>query len=360
MDPPAFRPLANPARPGSQRPASASRTGTVCLGLFLALPLLCAAAQAQQPILDVHVHALPVDAQGPPPLGMCTPIPDFPAWDPARPYAETFLTLFKSPPCADPVWSPETDDEVLSQTVDAMERLNVIGVLSGPAEYVARWRAAAPERFIAGLTFQIGNDMPPVDELRAMHERGDLAVLGEVTNPYIGIAPDDPRMAPYWALAEELDIPVAIHVGPGPPGVAYLGSTGYAAHLHSALTMEEILFRHPRLRVYLMHAGYPMIDDLLAVLYTHPQVYVDVGVIVYSQPRDAFYRYLRSIVEAGFGKRVMFGSDQMVWPGVIERAVAVIEEAPFLDPEQKRDILYHNAARFLRLSEDEIARHHGR
>ena len=107
-----------------------------------------------------------------------------------------------------------------------------------------------------------------------------------------------------------------------------------------------------------MHAGFPMLDDLLAVLYAHPQVYVDVGVIVYTQPRPAFYRYLRGIVEAGFGNRVMFGSDQMVWPGVIERSIAVIEEAPFLDEAAKRDVLYHNAARFLRLGKDEIARHH--
>jgi predicted TIM-barrel fold metal-dependent hydrolase len=67
---------------------------------------------------------------------------------------------------------------------------------------------------------------------------------------------------------------------------------------------------------------------------------------------------LRGIVEAGFGKRVMFGPDQMVWPGVIERAIAAVEDAPFLNEEQKRDILYNNAARFLRLSEAEIERHH--
>ena len=56
----------------------------------------------------------------------------------------------------------------------------------------------------------------------------------------------------------------------------------------------------------------------------------------------------------------MFGSDQMVWPGVIERSIAVIEEAPFLSEAVKRDIFYHNAARFLRLGEDETARHHKR
>ena len=49
------------------------------------------------------------------------------------------------------------------------------------------------------------------------------------------------------------------------------------------------------------------LDDLLAVLYAHPQVYVDVGVIAWILPRAAFYRHLRGIVEAGFGNRVMSG-----------------------------------------------------
>jgi predicted TIM-barrel fold metal-dependent hydrolase len=29
--------------------------------------------------------------------------------------------------------------------------------------------------------------------------------------------------------------------------------------------MEEVLVKHPRLRVNLMHAGYPLLDDLLAL-----------------------------------------------------------------------------------------------
>ena len=51
--------------------------------------------------------------------------------------------------------------------------------------------------------------------------------------------------------------------------------------------------RHPRLRVYIMHAGYPLIDDLRALLFTHPQVYVDISSIVYTEPRPSFYRYLQ-------------------------------------------------------------------
>jgi uncharacterized protein len=332
--------------------------------LCLALCLLPASAAAQQrlPILDMHLHALAADQQGPPPLAMCTPMP-VPAWDPSRPWGETFMALQETPPCPDPVWSPETDEELLAQTIEVMDRLNIIGVVSGPEpQRVATWDAAAPGRVIPGLVFEFqdaaANFSP--DSLRRLHAAGRLAVLGEVVNQYAGVAPDDERMEPYWALAEELDIPVGIHIGPGPPGAIYLGFQGYRARLHSPLTLEEVLGRHPRLRVYIMHAGYPMLDDLLAVLYAHPQVHVGVGLIVYHRPRQEFYRYLRTIVEAGFGDRVMFGSDQMVWPGVIERAVAVIENAPFLSEEQKRDILYNNAARFLRLADEEIAQHHGR
>lgn len=64
------------------------------------------------------------------------------------------------------------------------------------------------------------------------------------------------------------------------------------------------------------------------------------------------------MIDAGDGKRIMFGSDQIFWPDAIGKAIETIEKAPFLDEGQKRDILYNNAARFLRLSDADIARDH--
>ena len=330
------------------------------MGAILAALLLLpveAVAQTPAPVLDMHLHALAADDQGPPPLAMCTPIAEFPAWDPATPYGQTFMGLMKSPPCRDPIWSPTTDEEVMRRTIEVVERRNVYGMLSGPPARVATWMNEAPGRFIPGLGFNAVGPTVSVDSLRSLVESGRVEVLAEVGNQYSGLAPDDERMAPFWALAEELDIPVGIHVGPGPPGVIYLGASRYRARLHSALTMEPVLARHPRLRVYLMHAGFPLIDDLLVLLYAHPQVYVDIGVIVYTRPD--FDIYLKRIVDAGHANRVMFGSDQMVWPETIDRAIDRIQAADYLTPQQKRDILYNNAARFLRLPEEEIRRHHG-
>ncbi len=270
------------------------------------------------------------------------------------------MTFTTEMPCDEPLWSPRTDDELRDQTIEVATRLNVYGVLSGPTRRVSEWQEEAPGRFLAGLGFRIRPGAPSPDSVRALFRSGALQVLAEVTNQYEGIAPSDPRMAPYWALAEDLEMPVGIHMGPGPPGAGYLGTPQYRAALSSALLLEDVLIRHPNLRLYVMHAGYPLLDDMLALLYAYPQVHVEVGVVVFTRPREDFYRYLRALIDAGFGDRVMFGSDHMNWPGAIERAIDVIREAPFLSASQKRAILYENAARFLRLSTEDRARHRGR
>ena len=167
-------------------------------------------------------------------------------------------------------------------------------------------------------------------EVRDALTSGAYRAFGEVSNQYQGSEPSDPAFDPYLAIAEELDIPISIHMGTGPPGAPYLGFRTIAPAAQPAL-IEEALVKHPKLRVSLMHAGWPMLDDLLAAMWTHPQVYVDVGSSA-SGSRAGFHAYLRRIVEAGFGKRVMFGSDQMVWPETIEIAIARIEQAAFLSP----------------------------
>ena len=337
------------------------------------LPLICAAlscmiapqasAQKRLPIIDMHLHARKADYAGADPPPMCTPFEVMPRWNPAQPIDEG-LTFHKDPPCKRPIPAASTDEQVMRDTLAVMNKRNIIGMVSGEPETMALWKAAAPDRIIVGSDLRISAGsqshvaIRTPDELRALHARGLMQVLGEVMAQYEGITPSDPRLEPYWALAESLDIPVGIHLGPGGPGDPYMGSPGYRARNSSPLGLEDVLVRHPRLRVYVMHAGYPMIDDLRALLFTHPQVYVDIASIVYTEPRPAFYRWLQELLEAGYGDRIMFGSDQMIWPGVIEPSIQTIEQAPFLTAAQKRDILYNNAARFLRLSKEEIERHH--
>ena len=321
--------------------------------VLLALLAGPASGQEHRPVIDMHLHALPADHQGPPPLAMCTPM-HFPAWDPAEPYGATFMAMHKQPPCDDPVWSPMTDEELLARTLEVMERRNIVGMLSGTPDRVAAWMQAAPGRFFPGLVFSPGSGAPSPDSLRVLHAAGRLAVLGEVINQYDGIAPDDERMEPYWALAEEFDLPVGIHMGPGPPGAAYEASPVPMKHpdfrmAHGdPMLLEEVLLRHKRLRLWVMHAGWPRRESMMALLYAHPHVYVDTGGLQSDRivPRAGYYRYLQTLVDNGFGRRVMFASD---FPDQIETGIDAIAAADFLSAAQKADILCNNAARFLRL-----------
>jgi predicted TIM-barrel fold metal-dependent hydrolase len=91
---------------------------------------------------------------------------------------------------------------------------------------------------------------------------------------------------------------------------------------------------------------------MIAMLYAHPGLYVDVGGLHNQSlvPRASYYRHLRGLVEAGFGKRIMFGSDFQGQANAA-RAIDAIRAADFLTAEQKADILCGNAQRFLRLPE---------
>ncbi|MCG9973273.1 amidohydrolase family protein [Christiangramia crocea] len=307
------------------------------------------------PVIDMHLHAIPVDMNGPPPVAICAPPTEMPVWDQSKPWGETFVGLAKQPNCENAIWSPETNEELLKQTLERMEENNVYGVTSGP--FLDQYLNRENKRTIPSLFFEIKEGVTPENIKRELAS-GKYRVLGEVVIQYNGISPGDSIFEPYASIAEELDIPMGIHMGPGPPGASYLPPfKNYRAQLDSPLLIEDLLIKHPDLRVYIMHAGWPMIDDMIALLYSHPQVYVGIGVINYAIPRKEFYRYLQRIVEAGFAKRIMFGSDQMVWPDAIKRGIDAIENADFLTEVQKRDILYNNAARFLRLNEDEMKNH---
>ena len=174
--------------------------------------------------------------------------------------------------------------------------------------------------------FNSVTDFPDVAWLRRELEAGHIKAFGELSPQYEGISPQDSRFEPYWQLAEEFDIPVAIHMGPGPPGAAYPSnpvpyrSPAFRMALGDPMLLEEILLHHKRLRLYVMHAGWPRLEPMIALLYAHPNVFVDVAALSAERfiPRASYYTYLRGLVEAGFGKRIMFGSDfpDQFQPGV--------------------------------------------
>ena len=247
---------------------------------------------------------------------------------------------------------PAAKGAYIKDVVAEVKRLNVTAVIFGDPTSVQKWRDAAPGRVIPGTSFngpgQQGKRVE-IDQLRKEFTTNGFKVMGEIGLQYEGISPSDPSVDKYFALAEELDVPVAIHMGTGGSGRGNVTMPKFRGSMGNPLLLEELLARHPKLRVQVMHAGYPMIDNMLTLLQENSHVYVDVAGLVWSYPLKEVNRYIERLVEAGFEDRVMFGTDQMEWPGLMAYSISIIQNADYLTPKEKRDILYNNAARFLRL-----------
>lgn len=305
------------------------------------------------PVIDMHLHALPMD-ELPPGVPACPGDQRLliPTIDPK---AELDFASFVT--CDRPIFAAKDDADLRDRTLAELRRHDVRrAVTEGPL--VAEWRkAAGGDTIIPGLSFSHRDKS--VDALRRLHAAGQLAVLGETGIQYRGLRPDDPRYAPYFALAEELDIPVALHLGEGPPAAArFPGYETYRVDMGQPLLLEDVLRKYPKLRIYVMHYGSPFVEQMIAMMFTYPNLYVDVAMNDWGFPRAQFHDALKRMVDAGLEKRILFGSDQMYWPDAIGEAIKAIETAPFLSAAQKRDILYNNAARFLRLTPAQIAADH--
>lgn len=257
----------------------------------------------------------------------------------------------------------------LRDMLGVMDSLNVrFAVLTGVPDVLFAWNDEIGDRVGVlpsllfpcenGVTvrfgrpcFEDGADWPDLDRLREHIESGRVQALGEITTQFLGLGPSDPLFEPYFALAEEYDLPVFIHMLPGAPGggQAPVHHPNYRTALGNPLLLEEALLKHPGVRVAVVHSGWPMVDEMISMLYQYPQVYAEVGLLHVTRffPRTEYYALLRRLVRAGLGERILFGSD-----AALEEGVSAILEADFLTEQQKRDILCNNAARFLRLDEE--------
>ncbi len=282
------------------------------------------------PIIDMHIHAYGAN------------YPMFGLTCPPTLRGQTFQGV-------------KTAEELKKQVFERFKKYNIVKAVVTDGKL---WNSDAPD-----LILIAGSDKP-IDSLRKQHKNGQLQVIAEMSPFYRGIKADDPSQLPYFKLAEELGIPVGFHVFPGGPNNGFhalperLG--GMRTYNANPLQLEDVIVKFPNLKIYIMHGGWPYVEDVKALMYAHANVYVDIAVINWILPKKELYNYLISLIDAGFGDRIMFGTDQMVWPQTIDVAIETINSAKFLTLKQKEDIFYNNAARFLQLSKKEIDRHHGK
>ncbi len=248
---------------------------------------------------------------------------------------------------------------------EANESNVVLFAVSGAQEFVQSWNSFFGDRMLAGATFpcingltlyegetdgripcyETGEPFPDLAWLRSQFKSGRLNIMGDLGTQYAGLAFDDPKMLPYYELAQELDIPVAIHVAGAPPMTAVRCCPEFRLSIGDPVLLEELLVRFPRLHLQIMHANVLTYPGLLRLLQQFPRVKVDLTPFSSILPIEGFHAMLRTYKIHGLINRIMFATDDFPVAGSLES----YRSADFLSKEELNGIMCGNAEEFLNL-----------
>jgi len=167
------------------------------------------------------------------------------------------------------------------------------------------------------------------------HAVEDYGFIGAHSYPHwFEIPPDHAKYYPFYAKCVELGIPIQLQVGqslvydPDRP----LRSVG------RPITLDAVACDFPELKLVGIHIGIPWTDEMIAMAWKHPNVYIAADAYAPKHWPAQFVRYIDS-----YGQdKVMFGTDFPVLP--FDRMRREVE-ALNLRPGPKRKFLRDNAAR---------------
>jgi hypothetical protein len=226
----------------------------------------------------------------------------------------------------------------------------VKGAISSSWDNQEPYRTSSKTKFLIGLMFPCpngivpysgqncfsdGKEFPDIAWTRQQIIDNKIDFFGELLNEYYGISPSDSSMFPYYELAQEFKLPVGIHTGlAGPNNLC----PNYNPLMGDPALIKDILIKFPGLKVWIMHGGAPYLQGTLEILRDYPQVYADISAL--SNPdifkTADFNSYMKSLIDAGFENRLMFGSDN----GDLDKIVNAVNELDYLTYEQKEKIFF--------------------
>jgi predicted TIM-barrel fold metal-dependent hydrolase len=196
--------------------------------------------------------------------------------------------------------------------------------------------------FLVGFA---GIDPLAVDDPVAELDRyiNTWGMRGVNLQPWVqGIYSNDKRLYPLYNYCQEKEIPVTIHA-------SINFSVTHKIDYSHPLYLEEVACDFPNLTIVANHAGWPWVNEMVAVAWKHPNVYLEIGGV---SPRymirpgtgwESFLTYGNSVLK----DRILFATDSIM---PHDRVIKEIDLLPFKD-SVKENLLYKNALRVLNLSD---------
>jgi len=198
-------------------------------------------------------------------------------------------------------------------------------------DYVADFCSASP-RLIPFASVNPCTSTRPAGELeRLVSDKGFRGL--KLYPTYQHYYPNEARIYPLYATAQELGIPVLLHVGSS----VFAGSR---LKYGDPLFLDDVAVDFPSLVLIQSHSGRPFwYEKAFALARLHENVYMEVA----GLPPQRLLSYFPEMER--LADKVIYGSD---WPGVptIKENIRQIRDLPMSD-SSKAKILGANAARIL-------------
>jgi hypothetical protein len=179
----------------------------------------------------------------------------------------------------------------------------------------------------------------PVDDLDRYVKRWNMKGLN--LQPWVqGWYPNDNRFYPIYSYCQDSNLPVAIHT-----------SLNFALHRKidygHPLYLDEVACDFPNLTIVANHGGWPWVNDMVALAWKRPNVYIEIGAVspkYIGRPGtgwDLLMTYGNSVLQ----DQILFATDSLI---PHERAVKEVDMLPLKDVVKEK-LLYQNGARLLGL-----------
>lgn len=136
-----------------------------------------------------------------------------------------------------------------------------------PNEYMANLKKRYPDQLEWACNLD-PNQPRAIEELeRCVKELGAIAV-GEISPVYQGFFFNDQRIYPFFNRAQELDVPIVVHAGPGQ-------SRNLRLKYGDILRIDDVAIDFPKLKIIICHMGYYKYEDAIHLTQKHDNVFMD-------------------------------------------------------------------------------------
>jgi predicted TIM-barrel fold metal-dependent hydrolase len=221
-------------------------------------------------------------------------------------------------------------------------------------EDMAVFCAHFPKRLIGFSSINPSRYQPERKVERAIREYGMKAVK---VYPHSGFYPNDPRLTRTYELCSNLGVPVVIHTGPKAVRWQWL-------KFNNPIYVDDVATNFPDLKIVVCHGGYPWVEEFFVVVYSNPNIWVDLTFLDYIEKTFHVPKLVENTVRR---LKKLIGTERLLWgsegpymdlpmfgrhdPEYYSRSQHyLVKRFDFLTDEDKAGILGRNAERLLELS----------